>query len=398
MSILLKSILASLVASQGALAIGTPFGYGAGATGGGSATAAVPSSTAELISWLGDSTARVILLDKTFDFTSTEGTTTGAGCIPYTCTPGAQIAIDLNTWCEREQPNAETTTVTYNTAGISGISVGSNKTLLGKGTAGWIKGKGLRIAGSSNIIIQNVRFSDINAAYIDHNYFKDVGRQFLVTGYGAAEGVTISDNIFDGSGSMAPVCTIIKLLPLQGRFVTDIITGPCTLPVKQTPLRLHATTFIRHRVADLNLVGFHRTLVSTFVTIHGSTNSPETEETVHIYNNYFVDITDHALDAGPGSKAIVEGNYFNTVVRPSTDGNTGQVFAPTDSTMSAQCTSSLGRSCVTNTLLSSGELANADDSSIIGSFTNSAVTGVTVMTASEAATYVQANAGTGIIN
>lgn len=51
MSILLKSILASLVASQGALAIGTPFGYGAGATGGGSATAAVPSSTAELISW-----------------------------------------------------------------------------------------------------------------------------------------------------------------------------------------------------------------------------------------------------------------------------------------------------------------------------------------------------------
>jgi pectate lyase len=28
------------------------------------------------------------------------------------------------------------------------------------------KGKGLRIAGSSNIIIQNVRFSDINAAYV----------------------------------------------------------------------------------------------------------------------------------------------------------------------------------------------------------------------------------------
>ena len=28
------------------------------------------------------------------------------------------------------------------------------------------KGKGLRIAGGSNIIIQNIRFSDINAAYV----------------------------------------------------------------------------------------------------------------------------------------------------------------------------------------------------------------------------------------
>jgi pectin lyase len=51
MSILLKSLLTSLVASQGVLAIGTAFGYGAGATGGGSATAAIPSSTDELISW-----------------------------------------------------------------------------------------------------------------------------------------------------------------------------------------------------------------------------------------------------------------------------------------------------------------------------------------------------------
>ncbi|CAE6498221.1 unnamed protein product [Rhizoctonia solani] len=222
MSLALKTLVALLATSRGALAIGTAFGYGAGTTGGGTATAAVPSSTDELISWLGDDTARVILIDKTFDFTSTEGTVTGSGCIPWTCTPGAQIAINLNSWCDNDQPDAETTTVTYNKAGISGISVRSNKTLLGKGTAGWIKGKGLRIAGGSNIIIQNIRFSDINAAYvwggdaitidggknvwIDHNYFKDVGRQFLVTGYGASEGVTVSNNVFDGSGDYSPLC------------------------------------------------------------------------------------------------------------------------------------------------------------------------------------------------
>ncbi|KAH7332777.1 putative pectin lyase D [Rhizoctonia solani] len=376
MSLALKTIVALLATSRGALAIGTPFGYGSATTGGGSATAATPSSTDELISWLGDDTARVILIDKTFDFTSTEGTVTGSGCIPWTCTPGAQLAINLNNWCDNDQPSAATTTITYNKAGISGISVGSNKTLLGKGTAGWIKGKGLRIAGSSNVIIQNIRFSDINAEYvwggdavtidggkniwIDHNYFKDVGRQFLVTGYGAAESVTISDNVFDGSG---PLC--------DGRhYWTLYFTGASD-----------TITFARNYGRGPKLGG-----VSSY------------SQTVHIYNNYFVDISDHALDAGPGSKAILEGNYFNTVVRPSTDGNTGQVFAPTDSTASAQCTSSLGRSCVSNTLLSSGELANADDTTIITSFTSSAVKGATVMTASEAATYVQENAGTGVVN
>ncbi|KAG8701603.1 hypothetical protein FRC11_012034, partial [Ceratobasidium sp. 423] len=169
MSLLLKSLVAALVAAHGALAVGTPFGYAAGTTGGGSATVAVPSSTAELVSWLGDSTPRVILLDKTYDFTDSEGEETGKVCKPWSCSPGAQVAIDVNGWCEREQKNAPTDTATWKKAGLSAIKVGSNKTLLAReplgGFAIYSKGKGLRIAGSSNIIIQNVRFSDINAAY-----------------------------------------------------------------------------------------------------------------------------------------------------------------------------------------------------------------------------------------
>jgi hypothetical protein len=51
MSLILKSIVAALIASQGAFAIGTAFGYGAGTTGGGNAAPAVPSSTAQLVSW-----------------------------------------------------------------------------------------------------------------------------------------------------------------------------------------------------------------------------------------------------------------------------------------------------------------------------------------------------------
>lgn len=46
-------------------------------------------------------------------------------------------------------------TADSNTAGVLGITVGSNKSLLGQGATGIIKGKGLRVvSGSSNIIIQ----------------------------------------------------------------------------------------------------------------------------------------------------------------------------------------------------------------------------------------------------
>jgi pectin lyase len=51
MSAMLYSLVSALLLSNGALAVGTAFGYAAGTTGGGSATPAVPSSTAQLVSW-----------------------------------------------------------------------------------------------------------------------------------------------------------------------------------------------------------------------------------------------------------------------------------------------------------------------------------------------------------
>jgi len=74
-------------------AVGTPFGLAAGTTGGGSAAAATPTSNAQLASWLSDSTARVIVLDKIFDFTNDEGTITATGCKPWTCSPNPQASF-----------------------------------------------------------------------------------------------------------------------------------------------------------------------------------------------------------------------------------------------------------------------------------------------------------------
>lgn len=146
---------------------GSAAGFAKGVTGGGSATPVYPSTTAELVSYLGDSSARVIVLTKTFDFTGTEGTATGTGCAPWGTASACQVAIDKDSWCENYEPSAPKVSVSYDTAGVLGITVKSNKSLIGSGSSGIIKGKGLRIvSGASNIIIQNIHITNINPKYV----------------------------------------------------------------------------------------------------------------------------------------------------------------------------------------------------------------------------------------
>ncbi|KAG8840452.1 hypothetical protein FRB91_006073, partial [Serendipita sp. 411] len=220
------TILALALSSASVVqAIGTPLGFGSSTTGGGSAAAATPTSNAQLVSWLSDSTARTIVLTSIFDFTSYYGSTSGTICKPWTCTPNPQVAIDQNSWCENYEPSAATGTASWYVSGTGysySLKVGSNKTLLGKGSSAGIKGIGLLIQNADNVIIQNINISDINAQFvwggdaitivgsthvwIDHNYIKNVGRQFIVTGYDPAKSVTISNNLFDGRATYSAVC------------------------------------------------------------------------------------------------------------------------------------------------------------------------------------------------
>ncbi|KAL1608566.1 hypothetical protein SLS60_003510 [Paraconiothyrium brasiliense] len=147
-------------------------GFAKGVTGGGSAACAVPSSTSQLKSWLADSTARCIVLDKEFNFKGTEGTVTENGCRPASnkCPGnGGQDAINQASWCTNGNAGTGSTTikVTYDKAGISGLTVGSNKSIIGVGSKGVLRGKGLRIAnGAKNVIIQNIHITELNPQYI----------------------------------------------------------------------------------------------------------------------------------------------------------------------------------------------------------------------------------------
>ncbi|CAE6507644.1 unnamed protein product [Rhizoctonia solani] len=378
----LASLAAVLFASKGAMAVGSPFGYATGTTGGAAAAQAIPTSAAQLKTWLEDSVTRNILLDRTYDFTDTEGSITETGCKPWTCSPNPQLAINANNWCSAD---AATLSITYKKAATSGIIVGSNKTILGKGTSGWIKGKGLRLVGSTNVIIQNIRISDLNSQFvwggdaiglegaskiwIDHCYIKSIGRQFIVSHFDPNTQITISNNYFDGQDTYSTGCD-------QHHYWTFMFVG-------EADYITLARNYIYYTAGRGPKVG----------------GTSGYTQNVHIYNNYWNDVTGHALDASTGSRVLMEGNVFNAVKTPSTGDTAGTVFAPTSSTMNAQCASVISRNCVSNTLTGgSGSLTNTANAAAISPFTASTVKSASVMDPSSVAAYVLANAGLGKVN
>ena len=81
--------------------VGKAPGFAAGTTGGGSATPQYPANIAQLKAWLTDSTPRVIVIDKEFNFIGSEGRVTETGCRPSsnTCVgKGGQDAINGANW------------------------------------------------------------------------------------------------------------------------------------------------------------------------------------------------------------------------------------------------------------------------------------------------------------
>lgn len=156
---------ASSSASTSYSVSGTCEGFASGVTGGGDATPVIPADIDELKELLTSDEPQVIILDKTFDFLGSEGTTTETGCAPYGTGDMCQQAIDATgSWCSSDY---ESVSVTYDVAATEGIEVASNKTILGIDDKGVLLGKGLRFTdGCSNVIVQNIMISDLNPQYV----------------------------------------------------------------------------------------------------------------------------------------------------------------------------------------------------------------------------------------
>ncbi|KAL4800630.1 putative pectin lyase F [Aspergillus venezuelensis] len=370
----LLAATALLGAAANAQVVGIPFGFGAGTTGGGDATPAAPADTAELTEWLSDDQARVILIDKEFNFLGDECTDCEC-CIPdsNTCGDAGQNAIEVGIgWCG----DYPTTTCTYDNAGLDGLDVGPNKSIVGVGDAGVIRGKGLRLHGTENVIVQNIFITELNPQYIwggdaisldgadkiwiDHVKISLVGRQMIVTGYESSGSVTISNSELDGATDWSASC--------DGHHYWTVLALGENDKVTFANNYIHQTS---GRAPKIGAPSFW-----------------------HVYNNYWTDNTGHAFDVEEsGTNVLIEGNVFEEVKSAFNDEGTGAIFA-VDSDSESTCSSTLGRTCIANQLTDSDYVAVADDS-VLSSYPADEEGELEILDVSEVAAYVLANAGVG---
>lgn len=244
------------------------------------------------------------MIDRTFDFIQTEGSTTGNCCREHTCTNGNKPQTYIGDSCD----NGVRETCTYWNAPRTAIDIKSNKSIVGVGTKGIIRGKGLRLrASTSNVIIQNIHFTELNPQFvwggdaltldgadrvwIDHNKFSLTGRQFIVSGWGPAGKVTISDNEFDGNSDWSVSCN-------KKHYWALLLIG-----------EKDWYTIAGNWFHDLSGRAPHL-----------GTGAPS-EIVVHAVNNYFQNIDGHAFDIQGIAYALLEGNYFENVKEPVSAGS-----------------------------------------------------------------------------
>ncbi|KAF5706118.1 pectin lyase precursor [Fusarium mundagurra] len=375
LEILFAPAFAAFVRAAGVT--GAAEGFAKGVTGGGSAATVTPTTTAQLVSYLGDSSARVIILDRTFDFTGTEGTTSATGCAPFGTASGCQLAINKDNWCTNYQPNAPKVNVKYDNAALNPILVGSNKSLVGVGSKGIIKGKGLYIAkGAKNVIIQNIHITNLNPQYvwggdaialdntdlvwIDHVTTSLIGRQHIVLGDNPSNRVTISNHKLDGATSWSATCNGYHYWGFYFTGSADTVT--------------FKNNYIYKTSGRAPKVGGNTLL--------------------HVVNNYWYDNVGHAFEIGAGGQVVAEGNIFQNVATPlEASSFAGKLFASPSTSANAVCSSYLGHVCQVNGFGSSGTLSGSNTDFLV----NFRGKNVASAAAYSSITGVQSSAGFGTI-
>ncbi|KAG7397753.1 hypothetical protein PHYBOEH_000292 [Phytophthora boehmeriae] len=351
--------LAFVAKSTAAFTIGTPVGLGAGTTGGGNGTVVYPTTTDELIDYLNSTEPLVVMLNQTFDFRGTEGTTTEEGCRPdYTrkCMAKnngfkSQDVIIQSGGMENTGgcSNGTSVTITYDNAALKRMNVKSNKTIRGIGRDGVIIGKGMTLNGD-NIIVQNVHITElnphlvwggdaifiqgtekgtktINNIWLDHVKVSRVGRQMLVTNKAGVATMTVSNSDFDGQTDYSATC--------DGHHYWCFLMYGKDTGVTMTNNYIHSTSGRGPKIggnADAHVVA-------------------------HVVNNYFGDNSGHSFEIDVNAWVLTEGNYFNNTAKPLYATGKGSIFTAgaTD-----ECSQYLGRSCEANVLVNSGNFTSRE--------------------------------------
>jgi pectate lyase len=295
-------------------------GFAKGTVGGGDTQPIIPTNLQELESLLQDAQPRVIVLDRTFDYTGSMGREENAdGCIPENqmnrpeCESGGQPARSLPFWnCDGKNPIK----VAYDVAAVNPMTVTGRKTLRGLGRNGRIVGRGLRLMGQ-NIIIQNIHITELNPhliwggdaiyvsdpsdlIWIDHVRISAIGRQMIVTDTSIEKSrITISNCEFDGRTEHSATCD-------GHHYWTLLFYG-----------KLEYITL------------FNNYIHSTSGRSPKLGRDSDHESILHAVNNMFDDSTGHCFDAGHGGHVLIERNIFRDIRAPllQDDGEAGLVVS-----------------------------------------------------------------------
>lgn len=321
-----------------------PTGFGNAASGGDGGEVVKVSTRETLVSALAGDSPRILELTGVIDFTGSEGKTTSAGCFQKQCPAPLESELITNQLGACDSAGVPTFPVTLDKAGTKPITVGSNKTILGVGADAVIKGKGLSLSGGvSNIIIRNLAITDINPQvvwggdaltiddasriWIDHVRVSRIGRQMLVTGFGAAREVTVSFSEFDGQTPYAAYCD-------GAHYWVWLILGA-------NDSLSFVSNWIHHTSGRAPHAG----------------GMKDASNVTHLLNNYYEDVLGHAVNPlTPLAKILLEGNNFERVRQPiqldtRTPPGPGLAFAPMPSAsamVDTACKAALGRVCEGN--------------------------------------------------
>ncbi|KAE8355637.1 pectin lyase fold/virulence factor [Aspergillus coremiiformis] len=355
----LATCLLSPVSAAGVT--GQAFGFGQATTGGGNAAPQTPSSLQELTNWITDNVPRVILIDREWNFIGTEGSTSRNCCSQPTTTqcPGGTSAGQA--WIQDTCDGGTWIPCTYDNAAQTPLRVGSNKSIVGVGNRGVLRGKGLNISGQTNIIIQNIHITDLNPQYvwggdaitldttdnvwIDHNKFSLIGRQMIVSGWNRAGHVTISNNEFDGITRWSVGCN-------GKHYWTLLLLG-----------QEDWYTFSGNWLHDVSGRAPHM-----------GTDFTRSTNYFHGVNNYFENVDGHAFDVATNTWVLLEGNYFDNVRTPMTDTSLtsgAQLYTTSTINAASTCLSPLGYICEWNRLGgSTGAWPDRTDQSVLNGFSS----------------------------
>ncbi|KAH8776283.1 pectin lyase [Diaporthe sp. PMI_573] len=297
---------------------------------------------------------------KPYGFAS--GVTGGAGgevATPKSASELAALLSDNTARCAKEASDApKVSNLKYDTAALDALKVGSNKSIISSNGKGVLKGKGLSLqSGTKNVIIQGITITDLNPGL-----FSLIGRIMVVAHYKPSR-LTISNTEFNGKTTTSATC--------NGN---------------------HYWTMMFYR--DSDRVTLDRNYIHDCSGRAPKLGEDGTTCYVHAVNNVFSNMEGHAFEAYGSANALIEGNSFESVTEPfSKSAQVNTAYTVADDAAATACSSSLGRTCLQNTLTSSGNWPSLGSSSTLSALAKYKDSLITPVAVAEAKSYVLANAG-----